>query len=104
MAIVSFARLYALKNNIPETNTIPRLDDIKNLGTILDSRQRDLVIAYETLVKMRLWNQAQAIENNLDTDNWIDPGQLGHLEEVILRECFKEIDDLHSLIQKDFLV
>ncbi len=104
MAIVSFARLYALKYNILETNTISRLDAVKNLGTILDSRQRDLVTAYETLLKMRLWNQAQAIENNLDTDNWIDPGQLGHLEEVILRECFKEIDDLHSLIQKDFLV
>ncbi len=104
MAIVSYARLYALKNGILETNTISRLDDIKNLGIMLDSRQRDIVTAYETLVKMRLWNQAQAIENNLDSDNWIDPGQLGHLEEVVLRECFREIDDLHSSVQKDFLV
>lgn len=103
MAIVSFARLYALKNYVLETNTISRLDEIKNLGIMLDSRHRGIVTAYETLVKMRLWNQAQAIENNLDSDNWIDPGQLGHLEEVILRECFKEIDDLQTLIQKDFL-
>ncbi|MDP2172315.1 MAG: DUF294 nucleotidyltransferase-like domain-containing protein, partial [Candidatus Cloacimonadaceae bacterium] len=103
MAIVSFTRLYALKNGIVETNTISRLDDIKNLGIMLDSRHRDIVTAYETLVKMRLWNQALAIEKNLDSDNWIDPGQLGHLEEVILRECFKEIDDLQTLIQKDFL-
>ncbi len=104
MAIVSFARLYALKNNIFEANTISRLESIKNLGIILDSKQRDIVTALETLVKMRLWNQAWAIENNLDSDNWIDPDQLGHLEEVVLRECFKEIDGLHSLIQKDFLV
>jgi CBS domain-containing protein len=103
MAIVSFARLYALKNYILETNTISRLDDIKNLGVMLDSRHRDIVTAYETLMKLRLLNQAQAIENNLDSDNWIDPGQLGHLEEVVLRECFKEIDDLQTLIQKDFL-
>jgi len=103
MAIVSFARLYALKNYIIETNTISRLDNIKNLGTILDSRHRDIITAFETLMKMRLWNQARAIENNLDTDNWIDPSQLGHLEERILRECFKEIDDLQTMIQKDFL-
>lgn len=104
MAIVSFARLYALKNSIFETNTISRLGYINNLGIILDSRHRDVVTAYETLLKMRLWNQAKAIENNLDSDNWVDPGQLGHLEEVMLRECFKEIDDLQTLIQKDFFV
>ncbi|MBM4403648.1 MAG: cache domain-containing protein [Candidatus Cloacimonetes bacterium] len=103
MAIVSFVRLNALKHNILETNTISRIDDLKKLGIMLESKQRDIVTAYETLMKMRLWNQLHAIENNLDSDNWIDPGQLGHLEELILRECFKEIDDLHSLIQKDFL-
>ncbi len=102
MAIVSFARLYALKNAIDDTNTLLRLDSIKNLGIILEGKHRDIVTAFETLVKMRLWNQAQAIENNTEADNWIDPGQLGHLEEVILRESFKEIDELQNTLQKDF--
>lgn len=103
MAIVSFARLYSLKNFVHETNTVSRLDAIKNLGIVLDSRHRDIVTAYETLMKIRLWNQAYAIENNLDSDNWVDPGTLGHLEEVMLKECFKEIDELQNLIQRDFL-
>jgi CBS domain-containing protein len=68
MAIVSFARLYAFKNFIQETNTISRLDAVNNLGIILDSRHRDIIMAYETLLKIRLWNQARAIENNLDSD------------------------------------
>lgn len=103
MAIVSFARLYALKHTIRETNTIMQLDTIKSLGIILDSKHRDIVTSYETLMRLRLWNQALAIERNQQLDNWIDPGQLGHLEEVLLRECFKEIDDLQNLIQRDFL-
>lgn len=102
MAIVSFARLYALKNAINETNTLLRLDAITNLGIILESKHRDIVTAFETLVRMRLWNQAQALETNTKGDNWIDPDQLGHLEEVLLRESFKEIDELQNTLHKDF--
>ena len=103
MAIVSFARLYALKNTIRETNTLLQLDAIKSLGIILDSKHRDIVTAYEILMRLRLWNQASEVENNQEMDNWIDPDQLSHLEEVVLRECFEEIDNLHDLIQHDFL-
>ena len=103
MAIVSFARLYALKHTIRETNTLLQLDALKNLGIILDASHRDIVTAYETLMRLRLWNQALAIEHKQQLDNWVDPSQLGHLEEVILRESFKEIDEFQGLIQRDFL-
>jgi CBS domain-containing protein len=102
MAIISFARLYALQQNIHETNTISRLDALKRLGIILDSKHRNLVTVYETLLRLRLWNQALEIEQNRQLDNWVDPGQLGHMEEAILKECFKEIDELQNFIQRDF--
>ncbi|MCK5758077.1 MAG: cache domain-containing protein [Clostridiales bacterium] len=102
-AIVCFARLYALKNIIKESNTLLQLDAIKSLGIILDSKHRDIVASYETLLRLRLWNQASAVEHNQQLNNWIDPDQLSHLEEVVLIECFKEIDDLQALIQRDFL-
>jgi signal-transduction protein with cAMP-binding, CBS, and nucleotidyltransferase domain len=51
---------------------------------------------------MRLWNQAMALEGNHDSDNWIDPRQLGHLEESVLRERFKETGDLYSQIKRIF--
>ena len=103
IAIVTFARLYALKNRILESNTLLQLDAIKSLGHILDSKHRDIVLAFESLTRLRLWNQALAIEKNHQLDNWIDPHQLSNLEEVVLRECFKEIDDLQNMIQRDFL-
>ena len=103
MAIVAFARLYALKNGIDESNTLLQLDEIKSLGVILDSKHRDIITAYETLMRLRLWNQASAFEHNKKLENWIDPSQFSHLEEVVLIECLKEIDDLQSLIQRDFL-
>ncbi len=103
MAIVSFARLYALKNYLRETNTLVCLDAIKSLGVISDAKHREIVTAYEFLLRLRLRNQVLGLEHNQREDNWVDPGQLGRLEEVLLRESFKEIDELQVLIQKDFL-
>ncbi len=103
MSIVSFARLYALQQNLIETNTIARLEAITRVGMLLDSKRRDIVTAYESLLRFRLWNQILAIKQNRQPDNWIDPGQLGHIEEVILLECFREIDELQNRIGRDFL-
>jgi signal-transduction protein with cAMP-binding, CBS, and nucleotidyltransferase domain len=52
---------------------------------------------------MRLWNQASAFEHNRQLENWVDPSEFSHLEEVMLIECFKEIDDLQGMIQREFL-
>ncbi len=103
MAIVAFARLYALQNHVYETNTLSRLDAITRLGVLLDSKRRDIVTAYESLLRLRLWTQSFALEHNKIPDNLVDPGQLGHIEDVILRECFNEIEELQNRIQRDFL-
>ncbi len=103
MAIVSFARLYALQQNILETNTLARLDALRRTGLLLDAKHRDIVTSYEYLLRLRLWNQSLAVEQNRQPDNWVNPSQLGHMEEVVLRECFKEIEDLQNYIQRDFL-
>jgi len=102
MAIMSFARLYALQQDSHETNTFMQLDSIKRQGIILDSKQRSLVTIYETLLRLRLWNQASA-ELDMISDRWIDPEGLGRFEEAILSESFREIDELQGIIQRDFL-
>lgn len=102
LAIVSFVRLYALKQGILETNTIARLDAITRTGILLDSTRRDIVTAYEAVLRLRLWNQSLALQNNQVLSNWVAPSQLGHIEEVILKECIKEIELLQERIQRDF--
>jgi PAS domain S-box-containing protein len=103
MPIISFARLYALQQDVHETSTLDRLEALTRLGVLLDSKRRDIVAAYESLLRLRLRNQSLAIERNQQPDNWVDPGRLGHIEEAVLRECFKEIDALQERIQRDFL-
>ncbi len=42
------------------------------------------------------------IESNREIDNFVAPGQLGRMEEILLRESFKEIDELQAMIQREF--
>lgn len=101
--IVSFARFYAIRYGIRETNTLFQLDGLKRLGVITDARQRDIVTAYELLLRLRLWGQIAAKENNEIMDQYVDQSQLGKVEAAMLRESLKEIDAMQGLIEKEFL-
>jgi CBS domain-containing protein len=103
MPIVSFARLYSLQRNIAVTSTQERLSALSDLGVLLPSQHHDLVTAFETLLRFRLRHQALTIQNGDEPDNLIDPSRLGHIDEAVLKECFKEIDRIQERISRDFL-
>ena len=103
MPIVSFARLYALHRNILFTSTPERLSALSDLGVLLPSQHHDLLTAFETVLRLRLRHQAMTIQKGGEPDNLIDPAWLGHIDEAVLKECFKEIDRIQERINRDFL-
>ncbi len=103
IAIVSFARLYAIRHAVKEVNTLRQLDAIKRLGAISDARHREIVASYELLLRLRLWNQILSIERNEKLDNYIDSSRLGKVESAALKESFKEIDAMQGVIEHDYL-
>jgi len=102
LAIAGFARLYALKMDIPETNTIARLAGFTRARHLQDSTHRNIVATFEALSRLRLWNQVLSLQKNQELGNWLNPDHLGHIEEVILIECFNEIEMLQNRIRRDF--
>jgi CBS domain-containing protein len=103
MPIVSFARLYSLKSNLSETNTLSRLDTLSRKGIILPSQQQNIATAWESLLRLRLRHQSNSLDRGVSPDNIVDPSWLGHIEEALLNECFKEIDLIQNQIRRDFL-
>lgn len=103
MPIVSFSRLYALHRNISFTSTQERLSTLSDLGVLLPSQHHDLLTAFETLLRLRLRHQAMTIQKGGEPDNLIDPAWLGHIDEAVLKECFREIDRIQEKINRDFL-
>jgi CBS domain-containing protein len=103
MPIVNFARLYALKNQIDSTNTLDRLAELRERGLLNRESYEQIVPDYETLMRIRLQRQANAIEENRKPSNLILPQELTSSEEQKLKRLFSATEDLRKKISYDFL-
>lgn len=103
MPIVSFARLYALRHSIMATSTFDRIDGMADAGVLARSTRDDLAFVHEHLLRVRLEHQAARIASGLSADNAIDHHSLTHIQMVLLREAFSQIDIVQQRISVDFL-
>jgi PAS domain S-box-containing protein len=103
MPIVSFARLYALRHGLVETNTRDRLNALVERGELRESTRDEIVIAYDVLMRLRLRQQVTALQAGQTPDNFINHRRLGHIEEALLKQSFVQIDAVQKKISYDFL-
>ncbi|MCD4812915.1 DUF294 nucleotidyltransferase-like domain-containing protein [bacterium] len=101
--VVSFTRLYSIQKGISFPSTQERLSAMSDQGVILPSQFHDILTVFEALTRLRLRYQVQTIHKGRAPDNFIDPSLLGHVDEAVLKECFKEIDMIQERIRLDFL-
>lgn len=100
--VVGFARLYALKNNVKETNTIYRLEHIIASKKMNRSFIEDIIHAYKYLMFLRFRLQTTNILANKSPDNLIRPDELGNLEKATLKAALSQISDLFTQLGFDF--
>ncbi|MCF8106489.1 MAG: DUF294 nucleotidyltransferase-like domain-containing protein [Desulfohalobiaceae bacterium] len=89
--IVDFARIYALKNRIQETNTLERLRQMHLLNVLDKNDFDDLYHAYSYMMQIRIDHQVKLISQGNPPDNYINPKELTHIERQSLKEAFKRI-------------
>jgi PAS domain S-box-containing protein len=100
--LVNFARMYALQNRFPETNTLDRLRRLRNQGLLLASSHDELAQAYGALMQMRLTHQATQIGRGIEPDNFIELRELTQLERSVLKKIFADITVFQARLQTDF--
>lgn len=100
--LVNFARIYALQNGIPETNTLDRLGRLRDAGLLLPSSHDELVQAYAALMQMRLTHQSGRMSRGEPPDNFIDLQELTQLERSLLKKVFADITVFQARLQNDF--
>ncbi len=103
MPVVNFARLYAVRAGLQETNTLDRLRALAEIGEIKRSLHEDAVRVYDFLMQLRLGHQAGRIGQGLEPDNNLDPRTLTPLEETLLKQSFAQISNIQKKISYDFL-
>ena len=102
MPIVGFARVYALKNNVHETNTIYRLKGIIGLEKISKSFVEEIIEAYQYLMFLRFRLQTQKILSNEKPDNLLRPDELSNIEKAALKTVLSGITSIHTQLSFDF--
>jgi PAS domain S-box-containing protein len=100
--VVGFARLYALKNNVKETNTIYRLEHIIASKKMNISFVEDILHAYKYLMFLRFRIQTSNILSNKSPDNLIRLDELDNLEKATLKAALSQISDLYTQLGFDF--
>ena len=101
--VVDYARIYALKHKIPETNTFERIDQLYDRKKISTQEHNELETAYSYLMQQRFANQVKsAMDDNAEPDNYINPKHLSRIEQTMLKEIFKRIEKFQGKLSFDF--
>jgi CBS domain-containing protein len=102
--IVDFARVFALKNGIEETNTLERLDQLRIKKIISVKEYEEMEKAYSFLMQLRFVRQITAVmDDDLKPDNYINPKKLTHIEQTMLKEIFKRVEKFQSKMNFEFI-
>ncbi len=102
--VVDYARIYALRHRVEETNTFERLDQLLAQKKISIQEHNELDTAYSYLMQQRFVTQVKAvIAGNSEPDNYVNPKQLSRIEQTTLKEIFKRIEKFQSKLSFDFI-
>jgi CBS domain-containing protein len=102
--IVDFARVFALKNGIEETNTLERLDQLRIKKIISVKEYDEMEKAYSFLMQLRFVRQITAVmDDNSKPDNYINPKKLTHIEQTMLKEIFKRVEKFQAKMNFEFI-
>jgi CBS domain-containing protein len=104
MPVVMFARIYALKHKLNETNTIDRIEELKNRKLISNEQMNEFLTAYNYLMLIRFKHHVQLISINRTPNNFIDLEKLTDIDKSMLKKIFKTISDFQKRLNSDFSI
>ncbi|MCU4177295.1 DUF294 nucleotidyltransferase-like domain-containing protein [Carboxylicivirga sp. N1Y90] len=96
--IVKYSRVSALKHGIETTNTTERIKALYEAGKISEDFYKDISLAYNYVMKIRLKNQSRLIQAGEHPVNTIELAELSPVEKNFLKSIFQLINNLSTSI------
>lgn len=100
--LVNMIRLYAMKNNLEETNTSGRIHHLYNLNILPHQLYTDLHYCYEFLLLTQFRHQVFAASNRLQIDHNINLSMLTTIEINTLKTIFSTLSTFQNRLKNDF--
>jgi CBS domain-containing protein len=102
MPVLTFIRLYAIRENLGVTNSMERLHALAERKSIDSTSYEELVQAYELMMHLRLKFQVESISQNEEPGNIIDLNRLTRMEAAMLKKIFSQVTDLQTKVGFEF--
>jgi PAS domain S-box-containing protein len=102
MPVLTFIRLYAIRENLGATNSMERLHALAERKSIDSTSYEELVQAYELMMRLRLKFQVERISQNEEPGNIIDLNRLTRMEAAMLKKTFSQVTDLQTRVGFEF--
>ncbi len=103
LPIIDFARIYCLKNAIPQSNTLARLFRLYTRHAITNKEYIDIIRAYNYMMQLRFLRQITTIiDEEKPADNYIYLDNLSALDQTLLKEIIKITEKLQQKIKGEF--
>jgi CBS domain-containing protein len=103
LPIVDFARIYALKNAISQSNTLTRLFRLYTRHAITNKEYMDTIRAYNYMMQLRFLRQITTIiDEEKPADNHIYLDNLSALDLILLKEIIKTTEKLQQKLKGEF--
>ena len=96
-------RALALKHKVSETNTLRRMDKLKEKGVLYEELYQNLREAFLLLQEIRLKAQIEKIQKGELPDNYVNPEELTKIEKDLLKDAFKVVEEFQSFIETRYL-
>ena len=99
---VDAARIFALAQGLPQTNTVERLRASRAGGRMSEADTAAIVDAFLFIQRIRLRHQASQDAPGVEVANRIDPDTLHELDRSVLKESFKLAQRLQQRLALDY--
>lgn len=100
--IVDLVRFFSLQHGIIETNTLSRLELLKDNGYLSRELANELSQAFGFLLDLRIRRQWEQMRAGQARSNFIDPKSLTLLERSALRQAFQTIARVQAHIREEY--
>ena len=102
LPLIEAMRLLALREGIPETSTLKRMETLKDKNVLTKDEHDHLAGAYRHISFLLLRQQLSDFKAKKRVSNYVHPESLTERERDLLTEGFKAIRELRNKVQADF--
>ncbi|AYJ80597.1 putative nucleotidyltransferase substrate binding domain-containing protein [Aliarcobacter cryaerophilus] len=100
--IVQGIRSLSIQNRVLNTNTIKRINSLKELKILDDESAKELIMAFNILNSLKLKASLEKLDKKEKIDNFVNPNRLTIMEKDLLKESFKIVNKLKKKLENHF--